>query len=171
MAMRIHRRRLLETALVAAASMAAPAVIGQARPRVVVVGGGAGGATAARYMARDSNGQLAVTLVEENELYHTCFHSNLYLGGFKSYAEITHRYDTLASRYGIALARDAGSAVFLTSADLSELLSLSDRMIVLYRGRIVAAFSNTTELTPEMLGSYMLGFAEQPVHERQAALA
>ncbi|MBN9434700.1 MAG: ABC transporter ATP-binding protein [Bosea sp.] len=71
----------------------------------------------------------------------------------------------------IALARDAGSAVFLTSADLSELLSLSDRMIVLYRGRIVAAFSNTTELTPEMLGSYMLGFAEQPVHERQAALA
>ncbi len=111
MAMRIHRRRLLETALVAAASMAAPAVIGQARPRVVVVGGGAGGATAARYMARDSNGQLAVTLVEENELYHTCFHSNLYLGGFKSYAEITHRYDTLASRYGIALARDRAEGI------------------------------------------------------------
>ena len=111
MAMRVHRRRLLETGLVAAASMVAPAVIGQARPRVVVVGGGAGGATAARYMARDSNGQLAVTLVEENELYHTCFHSNLYLGGFKSYAEITHRYDTLASRYGIALARDRAEGI------------------------------------------------------------
>ena len=71
----------------------------------------------------------------------------------------------------LAVARDAGSAILLTSADLSELLSLSDRMIVLYRGRIVAAFADTTELTPETLGSYMLGFAEQPENERRAALA
>ncbi len=71
----------------------------------------------------------------------------------------------------LAHARDAGSAILLTSADLSELLSLSDRMIVLYRGRIVAAFSDTNTLTPETLGSYMLGFAEQSEHERRTALA
>ena len=71
----------------------------------------------------------------------------------------------------IAEARDAGAAVLLTSADLSELLALADRMIVLYRGRIVAAFVNTEEVTPEVLGSYMLGFAEQSAEERNAALA
>lgn len=71
----------------------------------------------------------------------------------------------------LASARDEGAAVLLTSADLSELLALADRMIVLYRGRIVAAFANTADLTPEVLGSYMLGFAEQSVEERKAALA
>lgn len=95
----------MRSGLIAAATLAAPAVLGQARARVVVIGGGAGGATAARYLAKDADGALAVTLVEENELYHTCFHSNLYLGGFKSYDEITHRYDALVSRHGITLAR------------------------------------------------------------------
>ncbi|CAN7569449.1 FCSD flavin-binding domain-containing protein [Bosea sp. LjRoot9] len=92
-------------ALLAASSIGAPAVLGQAKARVVVVGGGPGGATAAKYLARDSNGAIAVTLVEENETYQTCFHSNLYIGGFKSYDAIVHRYDALASAYGIALAR------------------------------------------------------------------
>ena len=54
-------------------------------------------------------------------------------------------------------ARDAGAAVLLSSADLSELLALSDRLVVLYRGRIVAAFVNPDDLTPETLGTYMLG--------------
>ena len=43
-------------------------------------------------------------------------------------------------------ARDAGAAVLLSSADLSELLALSDRLVVFYRGRIVAAFRNSDEL-------------------------
>lgn len=71
----------------------------------------------------------------------------------------------------LAGARDEGAAVLLTSADLSELLALADRMIVLYRGRIVAAFAQTADLTPEVLGSYMLGLAEQTPEERKAALA
>ena len=58
----------------------APAVLGQGKPRVVVIGGGAGGATAAKYIAKDSAGAIAVTLVEPNAKYQTCFHSNLYLG-------------------------------------------------------------------------------------------
>lgn len=39
-------------------------------------------------------------------------------------------------------ARDAGAAVLMSSADLSELLALSDRLLVVYRGKIVAAFVN-----------------------------
>ncbi len=88
-----------------ALGLGAPAVLGQAKPRVVVIGGGAGGATAARYIAKDSAGAIAVTLVEENETYQTCFHSNLYVGGFRTYDEIVHRYDDLAKNHGITLTR------------------------------------------------------------------
>ncbi|HHY51247.1 MAG TPA: ABC transporter ATP-binding protein, partial [Alphaproteobacteria bacterium] len=70
----------------------------------------------------------------------------------------------------ITEARDQGAAVLLSSADLSELLALSDRLIVLYRGRIVAAFLNRDGLTPETLGTYMLGLAAQTPQEMQAAL-
>lgn len=98
-------------ALLAASTLAAPAVLGQAKPRVVVVGGGPGGATAAKYIAKDSGGAVAVTLVEENEAYQTCFHSNLYIGGFKPYDELVHRYDALASAYGITLAHTRATQV------------------------------------------------------------
>jgi general nucleoside transport system ATP-binding protein len=70
----------------------------------------------------------------------------------------------------ITEARDKGAAVLLSSADLSELLALSDRLVVLYRGRIVAAFRNSPDLTPETLGTYMLGLATQSPEEMQAAL-
>jgi len=70
----------------------------------------------------------------------------------------------------IAGARDAGAAVLLSSADLSALLALSDRLLVFYRGRIVAAFHNREDLTPETLGTYMLGLSEQSADEMQAGL-
>ena len=84
--MQTTRRSFMRIGFTASGALAlgAPAVLGQAKPQVVVIGGGAGGATAARYLAKDSNGAIAVTLVEENEIYQTCFHSNLFLGGFKS---------------------------------------------------------------------------------------
>ena len=70
----------------------------------------------------------------------------------------------------LAGARDEGAAVLLSSADLGELIALSDRLVVLSRGRIVAAFRDTDAVTPDTLGTYMLGMAEQPEAERRAAL-
>jgi simple sugar transport system ATP-binding protein len=67
-------------------------------------------------------------------------------------------------------ARDSGAAVLLSSADLSELLALSDRLLVFYRGRIVAAFFNNPDLTAETLGSFMLGLEQQSPEQMQAAL-
>jgi sulfide dehydrogenase [flavocytochrome c] flavoprotein chain len=67
----------------------------QARGRVIVIGGGAGGATCARYLAKDSQEVLAVTLVEEQPRYTTCFYSNLYLAGWRDFDSITHGYDGL----------------------------------------------------------------------------
>lgn len=70
----------------------------------------------------------------------------------------------------ITSARDKGAAVLLSSTDLSELLALSDRLLVLYKGKIVAAFVNHDELQPETLGTYMLGLSEQNLDEMQVAL-
>ena len=70
----------------------------------------------------------------------------------------------------ITNARDGGAAVLLSSADLSELLALSDRLVVFYRGRIVAAFVNSDELSPETLGTYMLGLDSQDTETMRSAL-
>lgn len=81
----------------------------QARPRVVVIGGGAGGATCARYLARDGQGALAVTLVEAQARYTTCFFSNLYLAGWRDLDSLTHGYDRLeAAGVEVMHARAAG---------------------------------------------------------------
>lgn len=109
--MRLNRRLFLGSAAATSALIAAPAVLGQARPRLVVIGGGAGGATCARYVAKDSEGAIDVTLIEPSEVYYTCFFSNLYLGGFRTFESLAHRYDKLANDYGIRLIRDMAAGV------------------------------------------------------------
>ncbi|MGE3248257.1 MAG: FCSD flavin-binding domain-containing protein [Beijerinckiaceae bacterium] len=111
--MTISRRQVIAGAGagVGALVIGAPAVLGQAKPRVVVIGGGPGGATAAKYIAKDSQGKIDVVLVEPQKEFVTCFHSNLYLGGFKKFEEITHKYDTLAKKYGIKLNHQAATAI------------------------------------------------------------
>ena len=59
--MKLDRRNFIGTGAAIAAAMAAPTVMASGKPRVVVVGGGAGGATAARYIAKDSKGCLLYT--------------------------------------------------------------------------------------------------------------
>ncbi|NVO13164.1 MAG: FAD-dependent oxidoreductase [Rhodoplanes sp.] len=76
--------------------MAAPAVA-QARPRVVVIGGGAGGATAAKYLVT-GGAELDVTLIEQNHNFVTPFTSNLFLAGLKPYEQLVFGYDNLIGR-------------------------------------------------------------------------
>ncbi len=97
--MTLSRRKFLGTSVAASAALAAPMsfAAGHGKPHVVVVGGGAGGATAARYIANDSKGEVAVTLIEPTRTYYTCFFSNLYLGGFKTIDDLGHSYGGLAA--------------------------------------------------------------------------
>lgn len=98
----ITRRQFGLLAASAAASLVMPAYLrAQAKPRVVVIGGGAGGATAARYIAKDSEGAIDVTLIEDSDRFTTCFFSNLYVGGYRDFDSITHGYDKLQANYGI----------------------------------------------------------------------
>ena len=118
--MTLKRRTFLGTAV--AAGLAAPLVraAGHGKPRVVVVGGGAGGATAARYLAKDSKGEIDVTLVEPTRTYYTCFFSNLYIGGFKTIDDIGHSYGNLASDYGVNVVHDWAIGVDRSTLDLGN---------------------------------------------------
>ena len=94
------RRVLLgATASLGAASFAGCASIGSSAPsigRVVVVGGGYGGATAARYLKR-WGGNIDVTLVEREASFVSCPISNLVIGGHKQITDVTRSYDSLAA--------------------------------------------------------------------------
>lgn len=106
--MKLNRRTFLGTGVALGATLSAPMVMGagHGKPRVVVVGGGAGGATAARYIAKDSQGAIDVTLIEPSRRYYTCFFSNLYLGGFREMESLGHSYGGLAAEYGINVVHD-----------------------------------------------------------------
>ena len=64
----------------------------------------------------------------------------------------------------IRRARMAGLGVLLISADLEELIGLSDTLYVIFRGRLVARLDPST-VTPELLGSYMTGARVEEVPE------
>lgn len=89
---------------VRAARAAAPA-------KVVVVGGGYGGATAARYLREWSGQAIEVTLVEPNPVFISCPLSNLVIGGSRQMADLTLPYDALVRRHGVKLVRDTAVAI------------------------------------------------------------
>ncbi|MFK8033081.1 MAG: FCSD flavin-binding domain-containing protein [Hyphomicrobiales bacterium] len=103
---KLSRRHFTTLLGAGAGSLAMPHIAFGAKPKVVVIGGGAGGATAARYIAKDSKGEIDVTLVEPNKRYYTCFFSNLYLGGFRDFESTGHGYDGLANGHGINVVHD-----------------------------------------------------------------
>ncbi|MFN3937509.1 MAG: FCSD flavin-binding domain-containing protein [Gemmobacter sp.] len=94
--MTLNRRIFLGALAAGTAALSAPAVLGQGRPRVVVIGGGCGGATAARYLAKDSGGAIDVVLIEPQRTYNTCFFGNLYIGGFWKIEDTAFGYAELA---------------------------------------------------------------------------
>jgi NADPH-dependent 2,4-dienoyl-CoA reductase/sulfur reductase-like enzyme len=110
--MKMDRRQFLKAgaAGVAFSGLAGCSGMGTAtKARVAVVGGGYGGATAAKYIRMLDPG-IEVTLIEPNAAFVSCPISNMVLGGFKTMADITTPYDGLA-RHGVKLVRDTASAV------------------------------------------------------------
>jgi NADPH-dependent 2,4-dienoyl-CoA reductase/sulfur reductase-like enzyme len=92
-------------ALAAAGCATAPAT----KARVVVIGGGFGGATAAKYI-RMWDPAIEVVMVERANIFTSCPISNLVLGGSKTMEDIRHRYDGLR-KYGVQLVFDEATAV------------------------------------------------------------
>ncbi|MPN27315.1 hypothetical protein SDC9_174746 [bioreactor metagenome] len=66
--------------------------------------------------------------------------------------------------------RDEGTAVLLISADLNEAMELSDSLMVMYGGEVVAYFKDSSKVTEEELGTYMLGINKQSPEEIRRAI-
>jgi NADPH-dependent 2,4-dienoyl-CoA reductase/sulfur reductase-like enzyme len=86
-------------------------VPGSASGKVVVVGGGYGGATAAKYLRMWSGGGVEVTVVEPNPEFVSCPLSNLVIGGSRQIADVSVSYDNLTRRHGVRMVRDTATAV------------------------------------------------------------
>lgn len=105
------RRQLLKAAAVALlAPLPTPHSFAAARPRVVVVGGGFGGATAAKYVRKWSERRIDVDLVERDPAFVSCPQSNLVLGGNRNLADLTASYDGL-ERWGVRRIQDEAIAI------------------------------------------------------------
>ena len=83
-----------------ASTLGMPSLVFGASKKVVVVGGGFGGATAAKYL-RKLDSSIDVTLVEPNPTYYTCPFSNTVLGGIKDMSDIAHGYGAMKNKHGV----------------------------------------------------------------------
>ena len=81
------------------------------KAKVVVVGGGYGGATAAKYVRMLSDYAIDVVLIEPNAAFISCPLSNLVIGGTKSMDDITSPYDKLGARHGVKLVKDMVASI------------------------------------------------------------
>ncbi len=104
-----NRRDFLKIAAASATLLSLPLGAKAAsltKGRVVVIGGGYAGATAAKYLRLWSQGGIQVTVVEPRTQFISCPLSNLVLGGSKQLDELTFGYDMLKSHHGIQWVSD-----------------------------------------------------------------
>jgi len=106
--MHATRRRLLGAALLSPLAAPRPARA-QAQARLLVIGGGFGGASAASF-ARRRFPWLDVTLVEPRTRFVTCPYGNLVIGGVRRLDDITHGYDGLRAR-GVRVVHDRATGL------------------------------------------------------------
>jgi len=147
----LNRREFLKrsAAGMATATLAACAAMPDARKpigRVVVIGAGFGGTTAAKYLRMWSEGTIEVLLVEGNPAFISCPTSNLVLGGSRTMAEITKSYRRLGD-YGVHVIHDEVLAV-----------DTEKKRIRLQQGQELAyarlVVSPGIDFMPEQIGGY-----------------
>lgn len=145
------RRTWLAGALAGAATLAAPHVArAQAGQRIVIIGGGFGGATCARYLKMWAS-QLDVTLIEPNPVYVACPLSNRVLGGTFDLKELARDYGHLAADYRVRVVR--ASALGIDPAK-----------------RTVSLSNNTSVPYDKLIASPGIEFADERITGLAAAL-
>ena len=112
----MQRRQLLQSAaafsLLGLAGCATTSIPSKAK--VVVVGGGFGGATAAKYVRLLSQYKIDVVLIEPNASFISCPVSNMVLAGHKQMADITSSYENLGKKHGVTVVQDMVSSIDAT---------------------------------------------------------
>jgi NADPH-dependent 2,4-dienoyl-CoA reductase/sulfur reductase-like enzyme len=107
----MKRRHLLQAGLALGTAPYAWAAQMPAKAQVVVVGGGYGGATAAKYVRLLSHYKINVVLIEPNTSFISCPMSNLVIGGSKNLTELSTSYDALSSKHGVTVVKDKVTAI------------------------------------------------------------
>jgi len=124
------------------------------RARVVVIGGGYGGATAARYLKEWSAGALDVVLVDRDPAFVSCPMSNLVIGGTLALADITYPYDALVRR-GIRHVQDVATHI-----------DTDRRRVSLARGASIAYDRLVVSPGIDFIWDALPAFADTRVRER-----
>lgn len=111
--MSINRRNFIMATGIAAAASSAPGMLraqtGSAR--VVVVGGGFGGATAAKYLKHWGGNKVEVTLIDPKTRHTSCVMSNLVLNNELALNDLRFGYGDLTSKYGVQIIKDTVSRI------------------------------------------------------------
>ncbi|MFM9880186.1 MAG: NAD(P)/FAD-dependent oxidoreductase [Burkholderiaceae bacterium] len=115
----MQRRQLVRAALAASGMGALAAMTGcastqgtlPAKARVVVVGGGYGGTTAAKYVRMFSDYKIDVVMVEPSASFVSCPLSNLVLGGYRQIGDVTRSYGRLTSAHGVQVVQGTVVAI------------------------------------------------------------
>jgi len=109
----LSRRRFIQWLGAASAlgALGAPSLaFPGAKARIIVVGGGFGGATCANYLKR-FDPSLDVTLIEQSKQFYTCPFSNTVLGGLHDMDFIRHDYTKLQSEHHVKVIQDKASTI------------------------------------------------------------
>ena len=110
-----NRRQFIQaltaTASLSALSGTAFAAIKKSSGRVVVIGGGFGGATAAKYLRLWSGGRIEVTLIERNKEFISCPASNEVLAGYRNFDTLRHGYEGLKTNWGVKIVHASVTAI------------------------------------------------------------
>ncbi len=152
------KRRAFLSSLGGCAALAVPGLCLGAEGssgHVLVIGGGYGGATAARYLRRWSGGRIRVTLVEPNPAFVSCPMSNLVLEGSLSIGEITVSYEDLQRRDGVKWVRDT-----------VERIDADGRRVVLKSGVGIAYDRLIVSPGIDFMWEKIPGMASPGAHER-----
>jgi sulfide dehydrogenase [flavocytochrome c] flavoprotein subunit len=111
----MNRRYFLGQSVATLGAMAMYPAIGRAanlnKAEIIVVGGGYGGATAAKYLRLFSNYTANVTLIEPNTEFVSCPLSNLVVGGSRQLSELTSAYTNLTKRHGVKLIKGSVASI------------------------------------------------------------
>lgn len=127
-----------------------------ANAHVVIIGGGTGGATAAKYLKK-ADPTIRVTLIEKNARYYTCYMSNEVLGGERKFESLGFDYTNLRDKYGINIIIDEVVGIDAENKIISTQAGTSinyDRCIV----------SPGVDFRYELIEGYDASVAEQSIH-------